>query len=162
MPMLLLDAIKATTQASEKQAAELKQLAARVATLTPMPAVAVAVAEPNTTTPDRPPGQRRARCCLRRRISRDRHTLSERPTVRTGDHARSGTTINNSRHNSLPVGDADGFIDPATAEPTASFAATVARSDISVESAGVPGYRQEIDGPAGRARTSGATMPGLE
>jgi hypothetical protein len=46
MPMLLLDAMKATAQASEKQAIELKQLAARVATLSTTAMAAGVAAEP--------------------------------------------------------------------------------------------------------------------
>jgi hypothetical protein len=59
MPMLLLDAMKATAQASEKQAAELKQLAASVAILSTTATVAGATTEPVTTTSERPQGQRR-------------------------------------------------------------------------------------------------------
>jgi hypothetical protein len=59
IPMLMLDAIKATAQASEKQAAELKQLAARVATLSTAAVVAAAPTEPITAATVQPQGQRR-------------------------------------------------------------------------------------------------------
>jgi hypothetical protein len=60
IPMMMLDAMKATAQASEKQAAELKQLAARVATLSTAAVVAAAPAEPIMAVTGQPQGQRRA------------------------------------------------------------------------------------------------------
>jgi hypothetical protein len=60
IPMMMLDAMKATAQASEKQAAELKQLAARVATLSTAAVAAAASAEPIMAVTGQPQGQRRA------------------------------------------------------------------------------------------------------
>jgi hypothetical protein len=60
MPMMMLDAMKATAQASEKQAAELKQLAARVATLSAAAVAAAVPVEPIMAITGQPQGQGRA------------------------------------------------------------------------------------------------------
>jgi hypothetical protein len=155
--VLVLDAMQASAKASEKQAAEMKQLAASVATLTAGQAAPVE----RVNTPHRHQCNNRSRgapCCRHRRISSARRTHSVR-RIEQGEATGRLTVMNRRRRD---ADDADGLIGRVTAEPTGKSADTAVRQGILPESAVAPS-RTEIDGLAGRPRSIGATRsPGLE
>jgi hypothetical protein len=155
--VLVLDAMQASAKASEKQAAEMKQLAASVATLTAGQAAPVE----RMNTPHRHQCNNRshgAPCCRLRRISSARRTHSVR-RIEQGEATGRLTAMAKRRRD---VDDADGLIGRVTVEPTGKSADTAVRQGILLESAVAPS-RTEIDGPAGRPRSVGATRsPGLE
>lgn len=84
MTVLILSAIKASIKASEKQAAEIKQPAASVATLTAEQASPGEQVDTPISAPvqQQAPPRRAVPCCRHRRICSGRHTHSVRPVER--------------------------------------------------------------------------------
>jgi hypothetical protein len=155
--VLVLDAMQASAKASEKQAAEMKQLAASVATLTAGQAAPVERVNTPTSAPAQQPQPRRA--LLPTPQNQQRQAYAQRAANRTGEATGRPTVIRKHRRG---ADDADGLIGRVTAEPTGKSAGTAVRQGILPESAVVPS-QTEIDGLAGRPRNIRATRsPGLE
>jgi hypothetical protein len=158
MSVLVLDAMQASAKASERQAAEIKQLAASVATLTAAQASPIERINTPTSTPVQQHRSSGALCYRHRRISNARRT---RNAQRIGPgEAPSRLTVMNRRRQSAD--DVDGLTGRVTAEPTGRSVDTAVRSGILPESAVMPN-RTKIDGLAGRPLSIRATRsPGLE